>query len=73
MYLKENSYFFKGIGQCWPRSRRGFKKNRFPSFSNFLDTLMRVEHNLIKVRSGMPAFSRNHMISVDFGDLSGTR
>ena len=26
-----------------------------------------------KVRSEMPAFSRNHMISVDFGDLSGTR
>ena len=29
---------------------------------------MRVKHNPLKVRSGMPAFSRNYMISVDFGD-----
>ena len=41
--------------------------------SILLDTLMRVEHNPIKVRYGMPAFSRNHMISFDLGDLSGTQ
>ena len=53
------------------KTRRG-KKIVYLIFI-FLDTLMMVKHNPIKVRSGMPAFSRNHMFSVDFRDLSGTR
>ena len=31
---------------------------------------MRVEHNPQKVRSGMPAFSRNNIISDELGDKS---
>ena len=38
-----------------------------------LDTLMRVEHNPKKVCFEMPAFSRSHIISVDFVDLLGTQ
>ena len=54
------------------KSRRG-KKIDFLNFLIFGYSLMRVEGTLKKVRSEMTAFSRNHMISVDFGDLSGTR
>ena len=39
-------------------------------FFQFLDTHMKEDHHPKKVRSEILAFSRNHIISIDFGDLS---
>ena len=74
-FLKLSMSFFKVHMYCTVLVKiEGIKKIDFLRFL-ILDThtCMREDHNPKQVRSEMPAFSRNHIISVDLGDLSGTR